>query len=145
MYNQPTTQLPSGRIVGSLYKNPIDCLWKTVKTEGPLALYKGTYPQLRHFHCFYKGAFFLQARPPTSCELPTYVSCSFDLLTIQYLNVCARIITLTANDVIIGLYKRLRRGLLLEHSTCASAQHRFRHSIVLINSTDLMFFRLLAR
>ncbi|KAI9445067.1 oxaloacetate carrier [Lactarius indigo] len=73
MYNQPTTQLPSGRIVGSLYKNPIDCLWKTVKTEGPLALYKGS------------TAHFLRIAPHT-------------------------IITLTANDVIIGLYKRLRRG-----------------------------------
>ncbi len=41
VYNQPTTQLPNGTIVGTLYKNPIDCLWKTMTTEGPLALYKG--------------------------------------------------------------------------------------------------------
>src|SRR6266850_745176 len=41
MYNQPTTQLPNGKIVGTLYKSPIDCLWKTIRTEGPLALYKG--------------------------------------------------------------------------------------------------------
>jgi len=73
MYNQPTMQLPNGKIVGTLYKNPIDCLWKTIRTEGPLALYKGS------------TAHFLRIAPHT-------------------------IITLTANDVIIGLYKRLRRG-----------------------------------
>lgn len=71
MYNQPTTQLASGRIVGTLYKNPIDCLWKTISTEGPLALYKGS------------TAHFLRIAPHT-------------------------IITLTANDLITGLYKRLR-------------------------------------
>lgn len=76
MYNQPTKQLPSGRIVGSLYKNPIDCLWKTITTEGPLALYKGS------------TAHFLRIAPHT-------------------------IITLTANDLIIGLYKRLRRGTIV--------------------------------
>jgi len=42
MYNQPTTRLPSGKMVGTLYRNPIDCLWKTLRTEGPLAWYKGT-------------------------------------------------------------------------------------------------------
>ncbi|KAI0307942.1 oxaloacetate carrier [Multifurca ochricompacta] len=73
VYNQPSIQLPNGRIVGALYKNPIDCLWKTIKTEGPLALYKGS------------TAHFLRIAPHT-------------------------IITLTANDVITGLYKRLRRG-----------------------------------
>lgn len=41
MYNQPTTQLPDGRIVGTLYKNPIDCLWKTFKAEGVSGWYKG--------------------------------------------------------------------------------------------------------
>lgn len=43
VYNQPTQKLPDGRIVGTLYKGPIDCLWKTLKTEGPLAWYKGLY------------------------------------------------------------------------------------------------------
>jgi hypothetical protein len=61
-------QLPGGRVVGSLYRNPIDCLWKTITTEGLLALYKGTYPPTIHFHCFYKEVF-LQARLPTFCEL----------------------------------------------------------------------------
>ncbi|KAG9002798.1 Mitochondrial oxaloacetate carrier protein [Tulasnella sp. JGI-2019a] len=42
MYNQPTQKLPNGKTVGVLYKNPIDCLWKTLRTEGPLGWYKGT-------------------------------------------------------------------------------------------------------
>jgi len=75
MYNQPTMKLPNGKIVGTRYKNPIDCLWKTITTEGPFALYKGS------------TAHFLRIAPHT-------------------------IITLTANDVIIGLYKRLRRGTI---------------------------------
>lgn len=41
MYNQPTKVMPDGRHVGLLYKNPIDCLWKTLKTEGPFGWYKG--------------------------------------------------------------------------------------------------------
>lgn len=62
-------QLPSGRIAGSLYKNPIDCLWKTITTEGPLALYKGTYP-LRGIFTFLRGfagstAHFLRIAPHT--------------------------------------------------------------------------------
>jgi len=73
MYNQPTKILPDGRHVGTLYKNPIDCLWKTFKTEGPLGWYKGS------------TAHFLRIAPHT-------------------------IITLTANDLIIGLYKKLRHG-----------------------------------
>jgi hypothetical protein len=57
MYNQPTERRPNGKTVGLFYKNPIDCLWKTAKTEGILAWYKGkpdsrrrldtlTYPSL---------------------------------------------------------------------------------------------------
>ncbi|KDN39207.1 hypothetical protein RSAG8_08978, partial [Rhizoctonia solani AG-8 WAC10335] len=42
MYNQPTVPGPNGRMIGALYKNPIDCLWKTLKIEGPLAWYKGS-------------------------------------------------------------------------------------------------------
>jgi solute carrier family 25 protein 34/35 len=68
-------QLPNGRIVGTLYKNPFDCLWRTITTEGPLALYKGS------------TAHFLRIAPHT-------------------------ILTLTANDVITGLYKTLRRGTI---------------------------------
>lgn len=71
MYNQPTHQLPNGKYVGTLYKNPIDCLWKTLKTEGPLGWYKGS---LAHF---------FRITPHT-------------------------IVTLTANDIIIGLYKQFR-------------------------------------
>lgn len=42
MYNQPVERLPNGKTIGLLYRNPIDCLWKTLKTEGPLGWYKGT-------------------------------------------------------------------------------------------------------
>ncbi|KAJ7459151.1 mitochondrial carrier domain-containing protein [Mycena galericulata] len=42
MYNQPTVLGPNGKMVGTLYKNPIDCLWKTVKTEGVRGWYKGS-------------------------------------------------------------------------------------------------------
>ena len=41
MYNQPTMRTPDGRLQGTLYKNPIDCLWKTFKTEGVRGWYKG--------------------------------------------------------------------------------------------------------
>ncbi|KAK7695047.1 hypothetical protein QCA50_002235 [Cerrena zonata] len=73
MYNQPTRVLPNGKHVGVLYKNPIDCLWKTAKAEGVLGWYKGS------------TAHFLRIAPHT-------------------------IITLTANDMIINLYKRVRDG-----------------------------------
>lgn len=43
VYNQPTKELPNGKHVGLLYKNPIDCLWKTLQTEGPLGWYKGMH------------------------------------------------------------------------------------------------------
>ncbi|KAF8665438.1 hypothetical protein AX16_000457 [Volvariella volvacea WC 439] len=42
MYNQPTRRLPDGRIEGTLYKSPIDCLWKTFKIEGIRGWYKGS-------------------------------------------------------------------------------------------------------
>jgi solute carrier family 25 protein 34/35 len=71
MYNQPTKQLPNGKFVGALYANPIDCLWKTFKTEGIRGWYKGT------------TAHFLRIAPHT-------------------------IITLTANDLIVNLYKKAR-------------------------------------
>lgn len=47
VYNQPTERIPNGRggfkTVGLLYRNPIDCLWKTISTEGVTGLYKGVY------------------------------------------------------------------------------------------------------
>ena len=68
MYNQPTMQLPNGKIVGTLYKNPIDCLWKTIRTEGPLALYKGNVRDV--FKTRQKSTeVVLQVRLPISCEL----------------------------------------------------------------------------
>jgi len=71
MYNQPTIRLPNGRMQGTLYKNPIDCLWKTVQAEGIFGWYKGS------------TAHFLRIAPHT-------------------------IITLTANDLILNLYKHVR-------------------------------------
>ncbi|KAF7302715.1 hypothetical protein HMN09_00906400 [Mycena chlorophos] len=71
MYNQPTAMGPNGKMVGTLYKNPIDCLWKTFKAEGVRGWYKGS------------TAHFLRIAPHT-------------------------IITLTANDLIINFYKRIR-------------------------------------
>ncbi|KAJ7070758.1 mitochondrial carrier domain-containing protein [Mycena amicta] len=71
MYNQPTVLGPNGNMVGTLYKNPIDCLWKTFKAEGVRGWYKGS------------TAHFLRIAPHT-------------------------IITLTANDLIISFYKKLR-------------------------------------
>lgn len=73
MYNQPTKVMPDGRHVGLLYKNPFDCLWKTLKTEGPFGWYKGSTAHL------------LRIVPHT-------------------------VITLTANDVITGLYKKVLFG-----------------------------------
>jgi hypothetical protein len=43
VYNQPTVAGPDGRLRGTLYKNPIDCLWKTFKTEGIYGWYKGSF------------------------------------------------------------------------------------------------------
>lgn len=46
VYNQPTERVPDGkgglRTRGLLYRNPIDCLWKTISTEGVYGLYKGS-------------------------------------------------------------------------------------------------------
>ncbi|KAF8078952.1 oxaloacetate carrier [Lyophyllum atratum] len=73
MYNQPTIRTPDGRLRGTLYKNPIDCLWKTFKVEGIRGWYKGS------------TAHFMRIAPHT-------------------------IVTLTANDIILGLYKDFKRG-----------------------------------
>ncbi|KAK0465532.1 mitochondrial carrier domain-containing protein [Desarmillaria tabescens] len=73
MYNQPTKRNEAGKVVGVLYRNPIDCLWKTFKTEGVRGWYKGT------------TAHFLRIAPHT-------------------------IVTLTANDLIINLYKSIKHN-----------------------------------
>ncbi|GAA5954549.1 hypothetical protein JCM21900_005985 [Sporobolomyces salmonicolor] len=47
MYNQsPNSIGPDGKPRGLLYKNPIDCLYKTWRTEGFLGWYKGTTAHL---------------------------------------------------------------------------------------------------
>ncbi|KNZ80664.1 Mitochondrial oxaloacetate transport protein [Termitomyces sp. J132] len=73
MYNQPTIRGPDGRLQGTLYKNPIDCLWKTFQAEGVYGWYKGS------------TAHFMRIAPHT-------------------------IVTLTMNDIIIGIYKDFKRG-----------------------------------
>ncbi|KAM6498670.1 Mitochondrial carrier domain containing protein [Amanita muscaria] len=73
VYNQPTTKLPDGKVVGALYRSPIDCLWKTFKAEGIYGWYKGS------------TAHFLRIAPHT-------------------------IITLTANDLIVNLYKKAKHS-----------------------------------
>ncbi|KAJ6483906.1 mitochondrial carrier domain-containing protein [Mycena vulgaris] len=83
MYNQPTVLGPNGKMVGTLYKNPINCLWKTAKTEGVRGWYKGTFPQSFCSPKSRSTAHFLRIAPHT-------------------------IITLTANDLIINLYKKIR-------------------------------------
>lgn len=57
MYNQPTIKLENGKTVGQFYKNPIDCMYKTVRAEGFTGLYKGTSAQ------------FLRIAPHTVCCL----------------------------------------------------------------------------
>lgn len=42
VYNQPTVVDADGKLRGALYKNPIDCLWKTFKAEGIRGWYKGS-------------------------------------------------------------------------------------------------------
>jgi solute carrier family 25 protein 34/35 len=104
MYNQPTVLGPNGKMVGTLYKNPIDCLWKTAKTEGVRGWYKGTFAYVFLWLQINRE---MQDRRHTFCELHHIRSLTpsfpFPLLTGPY-----RIITLTANDLIINLYKRIR-------------------------------------
>jgi solute carrier family 25 protein 34/35 len=69
MYNQPTVLGPNGKMVGTLYKNPIDCLWKTAKAEGLRGWYKGMYrgssPQLNFNNHLGSTAHFLRIAPHT--------------------------------------------------------------------------------
>jgi solute carrier family 25 protein 34/35 len=45
---EPTIKDPiTGRVRGTLYNNPIDCLWKTFKAEGIAGWYKGEQTTLR--------------------------------------------------------------------------------------------------
>ncbi|GAA96845.1 uncharacterized protein L969DRAFT_478866 [Mixia osmundae IAM 14324] len=47
MYNQsPNAIGPDGKPRGLLYKNPIDCLWKTLRAEGVRGWYKGSTAHL---------------------------------------------------------------------------------------------------
>jgi solute carrier family 25 protein 34/35 len=42
--------LPNGKVVGALYKNPIDALLKILRTEGPLGWYKGACHMLTNLN-----------------------------------------------------------------------------------------------
>ena len=46
MYNQPVRIDERGRSIGTLYRNPIHCLYLTAKAEGVLGWYKGTTAHL---------------------------------------------------------------------------------------------------
>ena len=72
--------MPSGRMVGSLYKNPFDCLWKTIATEGPLALYKGTYTSWGIDSPFFFTESFCRFDRPLSTTGATYVSYSVNIM-----------------------------------------------------------------
>ena len=109
MYNQPTIATPDGRHIGALYKNPIDCLWKTLKAEGPFGWYKGiVYKAPRSIEVYSDTALlgstahFLRIVPHTYV-----VEC---VPSVNHLISVSRIVTLTANDIIVGLYKRVRDG-----------------------------------
>jgi solute carrier family 25 protein 34/35 len=45
VYNQEMVRTPDGRLVGKTYRNLIDCLWKTARTEGLRGWYKGSTAQ----------------------------------------------------------------------------------------------------
>ncbi|KAF7337500.1 hypothetical protein MSAN_02223000 [Mycena sanguinolenta] len=101
MYNQPTVPGPNGKMVGTLYKNPIDCLWKTAKAEGVRGWYKGKRIQLLLIEVSQQhridGALFTNRTTYVCQHLRPSPSLTF----------CS-IITLTANDLIINLYKKIR-------------------------------------
>lgn len=108
MYNQPTKVMPDGRHVGLLYKNPIDCLWKTLKTEGPLGWYKGESCTLVESNWLADD---VQGLRHTSCALRLTRKFRWRFMSLSRSNTSwRRILTLTANDIIIGLYKRLLFG-----------------------------------
>ncbi|KAL4070687.1 oxaloacetate carrier [Scleroderma citrinum] len=73
VYNQPTVKLPNGRLQGTLYRNPIDCLWKTFKAEGLFGWYKGS------------TAHFLRIAPHTIVTLTAY-----DIIQNAYLKLVSR-------------------------------------------------------
>lgn len=104
VYNQPTTVGPDGRVRGTLYKNPIDCLWKTFKTEGLRGWYKGMYRFLIWLivRTLFPGstAHFLRIAPHTLVV--------FFPIANRHWQSSISIITLTMNDIIINLYKTAR-------------------------------------
>ncbi len=69
VYNQPTMVGQDGRVRGALYKNPIDCLWKTFRAEGIYGWYKGTV-YLTDFFLGYLLKVYSQVQLHTFCASP---------------------------------------------------------------------------
>ena len=81
MYNQPTVKGPNGRTVGTLYKNPVDCLWKTFKAEGIRGWYKGMAGHYRYHITHLTCAHARNDRTlPSDCPAHVGVSMSVALL-----------------------------------------------------------------
>jgi hypothetical protein len=106
MYNQPTQVLPTGKVVGKLYKNPFDCLWKTLQTEGVFGWYKG-----QHMCVDTLSIVLIRSRLHGTfhAHSASYV-CLYCSVYISADEQSTRIITLTANDLILNIYKTLRDG-----------------------------------
>ena len=108
MYNQPTTIGPDGKSRGILYRNPIDCLWKTLKVEGVRGWYKGPIipPCAADLMFTPDSACRLNRSLPTDCS-PYVRSRKFNEHTVGLSS--HSIVTLTANDIIIGLYQATKQ------------------------------------
>lgn len=109
MYNQPTIKLPNGKMVGALYSNPFDCLWKTLRAEGALAWYKGA-PISNRLLCLEFHLWHVTLRH--DCTLPqdsTVRSFAARFAGFATLTTSTRrhtIVTLTANDLYLGWYRK---------------------------------------
>jgi len=85
VYNQPTVVGPDGRLRGTLYKNPIDCLWKTFRTEGVRGWYKGSFLCLAIFSQMLHEV--LQVQQHISCvSRHTRMSSFIPMLHLIYIN-----------------------------------------------------------
>ena len=80
MYNQPTTIGPDGKSRGVFYRNPIDCLWKTLRAEGVRGWYKGPIipPCTADLMLTPDSTSRLNRSLPTDCS--PYVRCTYSRL-----------------------------------------------------------------
>ena len=104
MYNQPRTIGPDGKSRGVFYRNPIDCLWKTLKAEGVRGWYKGPIipPCTADLMLTPDSTSRLNCSLPTDCS-PYVSSRKYHAHTVDLSS--HSIVTLTANNIIIGLYQ----------------------------------------